>query len=34
MSIDKMKEDGITLKKQETDDILQKLWWMQIMQMI
>ena len=29
--IDLIKENGFTLKKQEADDILQKLWQMQIM---
>ena len=33
-SIDLIKENGFTLKKQETDNILWKLWQTQIMQMI
>ena len=33
-SIDQMKENGLTLKKQEADDILQKLPKMQTTQMI
>ena len=32
-SIDLVKENGFTLKKQEADDTLQKLLWMQTLQM-